>query len=208
MCCSRTCIKTLEYWLHITFLFHTFIADRTTCHCSNVDCDSNNMCVFNNGEGVCIAYYLDNTTLIQFCGAVLQMHVCRTNGKIYHGSTKIMCCFENLCNSQEALDDIYKTPMTSNDPHNTTLSTVSNISSEPSTVASTLDLSRATPNSSEQSSSSDVSIPVYAIVLSVVIPLIIIAIFGIAVITFLMYIRLYIKHKREQKPSTEFSQLY
>jgi len=72
-------------------------------------------------------------------------------------------------------------------------------STSTSTTSVTAVPTQSSPNSLTEKHSSGP--PVYAIILSVILPLIILAIFGIAIVIFLMYIRLYIKHNKE-KPST------
>ena len=158
---------------------------------------------------MCITYYHLNTTLVQFCSQEsFHRFTCQANSGVYLAAAGIrgICCFENFCNSQEALNDLYGTPTPSQNL-TTTPSFVSTTTSEPTHTTTTMPNSPA--SSTEQSTGSDSSPPVHAIVLSVVLPLMIIAVFAIAMVIFLMYMRLYIKHNREKSSSeSEFSQIY
>ena len=198
-------------------------AENITCHCTigfQNGCDPNsNTCELDEGDGACVTYYHQNTTIVQYCTrSALIIRQCQSKDGAYGVfGTRSICCFESYCNSQEALRYLYTTPGPSQNL--TTPSTVSSTSSEsvqtlpsasssqPSSQPSTQSSSQ--PSSTEHHASSDSSPPVYAIALSVVLPLIIIAVFVIAIVMFLLYMRLYMKHKRE-KPSSEseFSQMY
>ena len=159
---------------------------------------------------MCITYYHQNTTLVQFCGqGSLQRLTCPNSGVyLAAAGTRGVCCFENFCNSQEALSDLYGTP-TPSQSLTTTPSFVSTTTSQPIHTVTTSSMPNSPASSTEQSTGSDSSPPVHAIVLSVVLPLMIIAVFAIAIVIFLMYMRLYIKHNREKSSSeSEFSQIY
>ena len=196
-----------------SLLFHVPLAEKLTCFCTtgSTNCDRNNSCV---AEGVCLAYYRE-TTLIQFCGRTFQSLICQANDGIHLG-TNAVCCYENYCNTKETVDNIYGTLMPSNEsltPTSTqrtvstipTVQTTSTIMISTTTSVSTTSLSTQTTSASltEKQSSGPQA---YAIALSVILPLIILAIFGIAIVMFLMYVRLYIKHNKE-KPSTQFMHL-
>ena len=159
---------------------------------------------------MCITYYHLNTTLVQFCSQEsLHRLTCQANSSVYLAAagTRGICCFENFCNSQEALNNLYGIPTPSRNL-TTTPSFVSTTTSEPTHTATTT-MPNSPASSTEQSTGSNSSPPVHAIVLSVILPLMIIAVFAIPMVIFLMYMRLYIKHNREKSSSeSEFSQIY
>ena len=204
-------VVTIYLCVHIT------VAERLNCFCQNANCDDNNSCTFNRGEGICIAYYYQNTTtLIQLCGTAFQLLVCQANNAVSLGATNVICCLENYCNSQEALDSFYvssnrsqsttaiQTTTTTIATQTTTTHTTTKITSTQSTVSPTPTI--ISNQRDEQLDSSDSSPPTYAIVLSVMLPLIIIAVFGIAIVMFLLYIRLYIKHQKQNSSKSIHNQ--
>ena len=184
-------------------------AEKITCHCTiGFDgCDRNSTCELDVGVGMCVIYYHQNTTLVQYCNQnVLTKLQCQSkDGVFIVPGTRGICCFESYCNSQEALNHSYTTLKPSENL--TTPSTISSTSSESVWTLSSAPSSQ--PSSTEHYASSDSSPPIYAIALSVILPLIIIAVFIIAIVMFLLYMRLYMKHKREKLSSeSKFSQMY
>ena len=194
--------------INLATFFHTFIGEKITCFCTfdgvATSCRNSSSCEIDSGSGVCIAYYHQSTILVQVCGELFDMLICQANGGTYLNTGGI-CCSENYCNSQEALNQFHATPEPSTEPpaeNLTTMPPVSKLPSQPNTSPP------SSPTSSAgQSDNSHSSPATYAIVLSIILPLMIIGVFAIAIIIFLMYIRLYIKHNKD-KPSSELSLVY
>ena len=201
----RQCLYVIVLCKVLLFFFHA--GEKTTCHCTygiDTSCRNSSSCEIDRGSGVCIAYYHHSSSiLVQFCGDLLKKLICHANNGTYL-NTRGICCYENYCNSQEALDQFHASLDPSIEPsteNSTTMSPVSTLPSRPSSSSAS-----SPASSAGQANDPDSSPATYAIVLSIILPLMIIAVFSIAIVIFLMYIRLYIKHNKE-KSSSEFSKM-
>ena len=177
-------------------------------------------CGENEGEfGGCIAGPLMGGSVVYRCFSTLfessDPCIFLTRGM---DSKKILCCSTDLCNTRDEYQKFLANQTMSSTGAATGMPTGTAIPTDTPKPSPSISGESITPHSSslttssstsptEQSSSSDSSLSAHAIALSIILPLIIIGVFGIAIVIFLLYMRLYIKYKRERL-SSDFKQVY